>query len=96
MIWFLVLLIIASIAFNGVFGYATWNLLKKNEVAEDHIIRSYFEAKRALDDMRAIDNMEMFEKDDDVGQVFSQMVQIVEDYTQFLGVEEGEVTEEIE
>ena len=94
MIWFLVLLFIASIAFNGVLGYATWNLLKKNEIAEDFIIQSYFEAKRALDDMRAIDNMEMFEKDDDVGQVFSQMVQIIEDYTQFLGVEEG--TEEIE
>jgi len=95
MIVFLVSIFIASMILNGVLGYSTFNLLRKNEVTEDYIIQSYFEGKRALDDMRAIDNMEMFEKDDDVGMVFNQMIQIVDDYARFLGVGE-EATEETE
>jgi len=94
MIGFLVFLLIVSVFLNGALGYSTWNLLKKNEIAEDYIIQAYSEARRALEDMRAIDRMEMFEKDDDVGAVFSQMVQIVDTYAQFLGAEE-ENTEEV-
>jgi len=88
---FLVIILIASIILNGVLGYSTWNLLKKNETTEDYIVHASFEAKKALNEMRNIDKMEMFEKDDDVGQVFQQMVSIVEDFARFLGAEGEEV-----
>jgi len=88
---FLVIILIASIILNGVLGYSTWNLLKKNETTEDYIVHASFEAKKALNEIRDIDKMEMFEKDDDVGQVFQQMVSIVEDFARFLGAEGEEV-----
>ena len=85
---FLMFLLILSIIVNSALGYSTWNLLKKNEVSEDYIFHAYSVAERTLNDMREIDNLEMFEKDEDVGQIFLQMVQIIEDYAQFLGLEE--------
>jgi len=88
MIIFLVFLLILSMIANGVLGYSSWNLLKKNEISEDYVFHAYSLAQRTLDGLREIDQLEMFEKDEDVGQIFSQMVQIVEDYAQFLGVEE--------
>jgi len=91
MIIFLVFLLILSLTVNGALGYSTWNLLKKNEVSEDYIFHAYSIAERTLESMREIDRLEMFEKDEDVGQIFLQMGQIVEDYAQFLGVEEEEV-----
>ena len=85
---FLIFILFVSLILNGVLGYTTWNLLKRNEEAEDLILHSFSQAQQVLHDMREIDRKEMFEKDDEVGVVFGEMVQIVEYFARVLGVEE--------
>ena len=72
-------MIITILIFTTVaFAYISWNLLKKVERYEDIIeendnfIQQELERNEALlEALRLIDNREMFEKDDDVGSIFS-------------------------
>ena len=73
----MILLLIFSIIINGAFGYACWNLLRKNEVMEDAIDIFYTRLDNALQTMRALDTRQMFEKDDEVGSIFQQIVDAV-------------------
>lgn len=68
-----------SISLNLAFGYASWNLLRKNEVMEDAIDIFYTRVDTVLQTMRAIDTRQIFEKDDEVGSVFQQIVDTVND-----------------
>jgi hypothetical protein len=65
--------------------YSNWNLLKKIERYEDIIqendkfIQEELERNEALlDALRKIDNRQMFEKDDDVGSIFSLIKDTIE------------------
>lgn len=87
----MIVLLIISILVNAAFGYACWNLLRKNEVMEDAIDIFYTRLDRTLQTMRAIDSREMFEKDDEVGSVFTQIVDTVNDLRPLLY---GSVTED--
>lgn len=60
-----------------VLGYATYNLLKKNEQYENELEQIYSSVSIALHTMRSIDERQMFETDDEVGSVFQQLVEIV-------------------
>lgn len=89
----MIVLLIISILANGALGYAVWNLLRKNEVMEDAIDIFYTRLDRTLQTMRAIDSREMFEKDDEVGSVFTQVVDTVNDLRPLLygsNTEDGE------
>ena len=84
---------ILSILLNGALGYACWNLLRKNEVMEDAIDIFYTRLDTTLKTMRAIDSRQMFEKYDEVGSVFNQVVDIVNDLRPLLygsNTEDGE------
>lgn len=86
-------ILIISILANGALGYACWNLLRKNEVMEDAIDIFYTRLDRTLQTMRVIDSREMFEKDDEVGSVFTQIVDTVNDLRPLLygsDIEDGE------
>ena len=81
MIYALLLLII-----TGLF-YSIWNMLKKLEQYEDIIeendqfIQDELTRNEALlEALRQIDNRQMFEKDDDVGSIFSLIKETIERY----------------
>ena len=73
-----------------VFGYTTFNLLNKNEKAEDIIVsyREYFiklnetieQSQKRLDE---IDAKGIFESDDEIGWFFTEVKQIQETISQF-------------
>lgn len=84
MIW---IALILSIIINLVLTYATWNLLRKNEFAEDFIISSYMSAEKALLDMKDLDSSGAFEADDETGVTFKALLQVIEDYAKFVGVD---------
>jgi hypothetical protein len=89
----MIVLLIISILANGALGYACWNMLRKNEMMEDAINNFYARLDRTLKTMRAIDTREMFEKDDEVGSVFGQIVDTVNDLRPLLygsDIEDGE------
>ena len=89
----MIVVLILSILLNGALGYACWNLLRKNEVMEDAIDIFYTRLDTTLKTMRAIDSRQMFEKDDEVGSVFNQIVDTVNDLRPLLygsNIEDGE------
>ena len=89
----MIVILIISILVNGALGYACWNLLRKNEVMEDAIDIFYTRLDKTLQTMRAIDSRQMFEKDDEVGSVFNQIVDTVNDLRPLLygsNIEDGE------
>jgi hypothetical protein len=89
----MIVILIISILVNGALGYACWNLLRKNEVMEDAIDIFYTRLDTTLKTMRAIDSRQMFEKDDEVGSVFNQIVDTVNDLRPLLygsNTEDGE------
>jgi len=59
------------------------NLLRQNEQLEDRLISSINEIRgrirNTLEQMREIDNREVFEKDDEVGASFSELKKLIED-----------------
>lgn len=71
-----VLIIVLSIAVV-VLGYTTWNLLKKIEFYEQSVEEFYSSLSIVLHTMRSLDEKKMFETDDEVGEVFSQLVDIL-------------------
>lgn len=94
----MIIILIISILANGALGYACWNLLRKNEVMEDAIDIFYTRLDKTLQTMRAIDTRQMFEKDDEVGSVFEQIVDTVNDLRPLLygsNTEDGEKESEI-
>lgn len=94
----MIIILIISILANGALGYACWNLLRKNEVMEDAIDIFYTRLDKTLQTMRAIDTRQMFEKDDEVGSVFEQIVDTVNDLRPLLygsNTDDGEKESEI-
>lgn len=78
---YLYIIIIAALS------YVVWNLLKKIEKYEDMIkdndnfIQDELQRNEALlEALRLIDNRQMFEKDDEVGSIFSLIKETIERY----------------
>jgi len=76
-----------SIGIITALGYSNWNLLKKVEKYEDiieendnFIQEELIRNEALLEALRQIDNHQMFEKDDDVGSIFSLIKQTIERY----------------
>lgn len=59
--------------------FATLNLLRKIELYEENIQEFYSALSITLHTMRVIDEKKMFESDDEVGEVFEQLTDIVND-----------------
>lgn len=84
---FLIILLVLSLLGNAALAYATWNMLRKQEMLENFVVNAMAAAQQTLSIARDLDSRQMFELDDDVGQIFKQLVTTVEDYAKFLGVE---------
>jgi len=70
---------------TAMLAYSTYNLMKKVEHLEDIVEeqdQEYFmlkeKTRNAIMDMREIDTRQAFEKEDEVGQIFSSLLSIVE------------------
>lgn len=89
MVWWLIGLI-GLIVLNSVLGYLVWNLLRKNEYAEDYIADLLKFSEAAILNMREVDASGAFEADDEIGVTFRAMNEIMKDYAEVLGFEIGE------
>jgi hypothetical protein len=74
----LVFLVVTLSVLVGVLSYACWNLLKKNEELEDAINMFYARTNATVKYMRFLDERQMFERDDEVGEVFKLIDETVE------------------
>lgn len=72
-----------SVLLNLILLIGVRNLLRQNEQLEDRVVQITDETiekvQNALTQMRALDNKEAFEKDDEVGVTFNELKKIVED-----------------
>lgn len=78
------ILLVISLIVNGFLAYGCWNMLQKNEMMEDAIQNFYSRLQRTLNTMRTLDEKQMFEKDDEVGDAFSQIVDTVNELRSLL------------
>lgn len=81
-------LLVLSVILNIVLGIGIRNLIKQNEELEDTLTDviegTRIKIETTLQQMRDIDNREVFEKDDEVGATFEQLKNIIEDLNQEL------------
>jgi hypothetical protein len=80
MIWVIVVLSILVCALL----FACWNLLKKTEMLEDAINMFYARTTATVKYMRFLDERQMFEQDDEVGEVFKLLVETVDKLNGFV------------
>ena len=81
-------LLVLSVILNIVLGIGIRNTIRQTEELED-TLADVIEGTRVkiettLQQMRDIDNREVFEKDDEVGATFEQLKNIIEDLNQQL------------
>ena len=74
----LISLVVVLTILVALLSFATYNMLRKNEELEDAINQFYGRTNATVRLMRSIDNRQMFERDDEVGTVFKQLVECVD------------------
>ncbi len=73
----IVLIVVLSLLVIAL-SYACWNLLRKNEELEDAINLFYARTNATIKYMRFMDERQIFESDDEVGEVFKLLNETVE------------------
>ena len=86
----IVVLLVISIILNVALVYASYVAVKKIEIYEDNIMRFYEGATQILRTSRHLDNKEMFEKDDEVGALFQQLITVIGELRGIIYEEEEE------
>lgn len=76
------IVILLLLIFLSVSLYTIYNLLKKLEYLEEFIETQEKNDTMLLETLRRIDSRQMFEKDDDVGTLFMQIKQTIEQFKQ--------------
>lgn len=61
-------------------GYACFNLLKKIEIYENWLVMFRSEIDQVYTKIKAVDDKNLFDKDDDVGFVFTEIVRITKEF----------------
>lgn len=64
----------------GTLAYLVFNLNRKNEVYESWLSRFRTQLDETYKRLKSVDDRNLFEKDDDVGFVFSEIVRIMQDF----------------
>ena len=91
----LVFLVVTLSVLVCVLSYASGNLLKKNEELEDAINLFYARTNATVKYMRFLDQRQMFEQDDEVGETFKLLVETVDKLHGFVTeIRDGQTTEE--
>lgn len=86
--------LIISVVLNLVLLYGSYNAVRKIERYERNIVWFYRNATNILETARLLDEKEMFEKDDDVGILFDQLIDIIGELRTLLYGQESEEEEE--
>ena len=73
----IVVLLVISAGVNVALIYASYISVRKIEIYEDNIMWFYEGATQILKTSRHLDNKEMFEKDDEVGALFQQLITVI-------------------
>ena len=93
----LIFLVVTLSLITCVLSYSCWNLLKKNEELEDAINLFYARTNATVKYMRFMDERQMFERDDEVGEVFKLLVESVDNLYGFVTeIRDGNTTTEKE
>lgn len=82
--WLLVILLAIFVIATGALGYACYNLLRKIEVYEDWLNMFRTEIDDVYKRIKTVDDKNLFEKDDDVGFVFSELLRIIKEFNEKL------------
>jgi hypothetical protein len=64
----------------GALSYACYNLLRKIEVYENWVDTFREESEGLYQKLKSVDDRNLFEKDDDVGFVFSEILRITKEF----------------
>ena len=68
-------------------GYVIWNLTRKTELLETWVEEFTQRIETVQTDLKIIDNKGAFEADDEVGSIFEQIKEIVNELDNFRGEE---------
>jgi hypothetical protein len=74
--------------------FIVWNSTRKNTIYEQWIVNAESRVDSAYQRMKSIDEQQMFETDDDVGFIFSELLSISTELKEKLGEPDAEDTEE--
>ena len=72
-------LLLCSVVANAVLWKGVNNVLARNEAFENILSEFYSQVTITIHNMRVLDEKRMFQEDDEVGQIFSQLVDAVND-----------------
>ena len=78
--WILWTLMVIFFLTTCALGYACYNLIKKIEVYEEWLDMFRSEIDQVYTRIKSVDDRNLFEKDDDVGFVFSEIVRITKEF----------------
>ena len=79
-----IILVIESVAFL-VEGYVIWNLMKKTELLETWVETFTRRIQYIQDDLKVIDSRGHFEADDEVGTIFKQIQDTIDQLNDLKG-----------
>ena len=82
LMWVMAVLIVLLLVATCFLGYACYNLLKKIEVYEEWLDDFRTEVDLVYKRLKAVDDQNLFEKDDDVGFIFSELVRITREFNE--------------
>lgn len=80
--WIIVTLMVIFFLSTCALGYACYNMIKKIEVYEEWLDYFRTEVDDVYKQMKAVDDRNLFEKDDDVGFVFTELVRISKEFNE--------------
>lgn len=78
--WIIVTLMVLFFITSCALAYACLNMIKKIEVYEDWLDFFKSEVDEVYNRLKAVDDRNLFEKDDDVGFVFSELLRISKEF----------------
>lgn len=80
--WILWTLMVIFFIATCALGYACYNMIKKIETYEEWLDFFRSEVDDVYTRMKAVDDKNLFEKDDDVGFVFAELVRISKEFNE--------------
>lgn len=78
--WIIVTLMILFFITSCALAYACFNMIKKIEVYEEWLDFFKTEVDDVYNKMKSVDDRNLFEKDDDVGFVFTELLRISKEF----------------
>ena len=82
MTWIILTFVFGATTIAGI--YSSWNLMKKQELTEDWLVALENRLSNIIKQTKDIDQKGMFEADDEVGTIFSQINAMITTLNDFL------------